>query len=107
MTGGATGNDSAGPFNAISRLRRQVTPAEPTQSEGTSQAQFQTPAQTEHPNRWITANTAICICWLILLIVILVVLELHIRSRMAHSSYETPAVVRVASLDKGVSRVRH
>jgi hypothetical protein len=98
MTGSATENDSARRFNATLRVRREVTSGEPTQSEGTSLAKFQTPVQTEHPNRGIAANTAICICWLILLIVTLIVVELRIRSRMVHSSYETPALVPVASL---------
>ena len=104
MAESATGNDSAGRFNAILRVRREVTSDEPTQSESTSLAKFQTPVRTEHPNRWITANTAICICWLILLIVILIVFELRIRSRMVHSSYETAALVPVASLGERVSR---
>ena len=104
MTRSATGNDSAGRINAILRVRREVTSAEPTQTEGTSLAKFQTPVQTGHPNRWITANTAILICWLILLIVFLIVLELRIRSRMVHSSYETPALVPVASPGERISR---
>jgi hypothetical protein len=104
MTGSATGNDSAGRLNAILRVRREVASAEPTQSEGTGLAKFQTPVQTEHPNRWITVNTAILICWLILLIFILIDLEQRIRSRIIHSSHKTPALVPVASLGERVSR---
>ena len=104
MIGSARGSDSVGRRNAILRARREVTSAEPTHSESTRPAKFQVPVQTEHPNRGITANTAICICWLILLMVTLIVVELRIRRRMVHSSYETPAVVVVASPGKRVSR---
>jgi hypothetical protein len=43
-------------------------------------------ADSSRLRKGITANTVILICWLILLIVTLVALELHIRSLSRHSS---------------------
>ena len=100
MTGSTTGHDSAGRINAMPPVLSERTSTEPAEPEGRRPAAFHNLAPTAYSNRSrkrITANTTILICWLVLLAVSLVVLELHIRSLTRHSSLSRPPLPSEAS----------
>ena len=85
--------------NAVLRARGSRTSAHKAESGCPRRATLQNLAQTADSSRvpkGITANTAILICWLILLIVTLVALELHIRSLTRHSFLSRPQALSTA-----------
>jgi hypothetical protein len=79
--------------NSVLRLRVERTSAQRSKPAVHRPAALQSAVQIAQSNgrrKGMTVNTAILICWLILLIVVLVALELHIRSLMIHSSLSLP-----------------
>jgi hypothetical protein len=79
--------------NSVLRLRVERTSAERSNPAVHRLAALQSAAQIEKSDgrrKGMTVNTAMLICWLILLIVVLIVLELHIRSLTIHSSLSSP-----------------
>lgn len=80
-----------------------------TDPAGPEPTGLQNPAHTARSHRlllWITANTTIVVCGLILLIITLVVLELHIRSLTSHPSLSRTALSLGPSLERSPVRAR-
>jgi hypothetical protein len=89
--------------NSVLRLRVERTSAQRSKPAVHRLATLLNAAQIERSDgrrKGMTVNTAILICWLIFLIVVLAALELHIRSLTVHSSllkFVSPAKNGVSS----------
>jgi hypothetical protein len=100
MSQSTTGGGWTAASNATVRAHSGRTSSQRAESEGIRLAGLHNPTPTGHSDRLresVTANRTIVICWLILLIITLVVLELHIRSLPKHSLLSQPQIPSAAS----------
>jgi len=102
MSQSTTGGGWTAASNATVRAHSGRTSSQHAESEGIRLAGLHNPTQTGHANlrKPITANTTIVICWLILLMVTIVVLELHIRRLTRHSFLSQPQIPSALSAVK-------
>jgi Flp pilus assembly protein TadB len=95
MSENKTGRGSTAASSAVLRAGAGRTPSRRAQPEGTRLATLRNPTQTadsNRPHKSMTAHTTILVCWLILLIVALVALELHIRNLTRHTALSQPQI---------------
>ena len=89
MTDSGTGHSSATATNSVLPVRDERTSAQRSRPAIPRPVIIQNAASNGR-RKGMTANTAILVCWLILLVVMLVALELHIRDLTLHSSLSLP-----------------
>ena len=103
MSQSTTGGGWTAASNATVRAHSGRTSSQRAESEGIRLAALHNPTQTGHSDRLresVTANRTIVICWLILLMVTIVVLELHIRRLTRHSFLSQPQIPSALSAVK-------
>ncbi len=91
MTDSGTGHDSTTATDSVLRVRGERTSAQRSKPAVPRPVVLQN-AESNGPRKGATANMAILVCWLILLIVVLVALELHNRGLTRHSFLSQPQI---------------
>ncbi len=98
-TNKTTGRDGTVRLNEIARVRLGRTSAEVDEPERRRLVMFPNPSLKADPSHFrnrMTANTIILTGWMIILIMIMVLLELHIRSLTTHSfSWVRPSGAKI------------
>ena len=102
MTDSGTGNGSTTATNSVLRVGRECTFAQRFNPVVPRLIICQR-AKSNGRRLGVTANTAILVCWLIVLIVMLVALEVHIRGLTLHSSLSCPCSHRMGKTSVAIN----